>query len=828
MIKSYSEITGKYLRANKKRTVLTLIGIILSVSLISSIGFFLKSMQEAQIQDMKMAYGSWHVMYKNADIELITKIRSNPAVLRSGTFLSGDIKDISDRLKAREVYGSDEGLEILPYKLKEGRFPKADGEVAVEQWFLDKVRIGGRIGDSIEVLGNQYTLVGILKDTYNSQANGLGDLLVKDSGVDKGGRYLFVELRPNGNLRGNIDELRKLSDAKSIEENKNLIIAQGQDMPKGMIGVVAVIIAIVIISTIAVIYNAFQISVVERVKQFGLLRAVGSTPKQIRRIILREATFLAAIGVPIGLGFGIAAIYGIDLAFKIIGGEKLMLISPKITDDVIVISILIGLFSIYTSALLPAIFAGRVSPLVAISSRNSITKENLKRRKSLIMGRIFGFEGAMASKNIKRNRKRYRITVFSIVISVTLFISFKSFMDMSLNVYSEINESSKMHFSILADSIGKETDRLDESIIDKINKLPQVETSYRAYNLRYFDAAVDKRGEVKEIRNIGTVYQDINYQGENRILLNGSLTVYDHKSLEAAKGYLKEGSIDIERLKREDGVIIIGKNRVYNQNTDRSFYGPIIDMKAGDEILLQKVEAKSDGKGKIEFGQGSVNKVKVLAVLESNPFTFRGGEGGLKIITSKETAERLASESINPSGLNLRLKDINLENEAKKEIENIISGSNNAKLINIIDQNRNTKGVILMVKILLYGFVIVVSLIGGVNIINTLTTNIILRRREFASLKSIGLTQRGLRKMITLEGMLYGAMGSIYGAVFGSLLAWLLYKGVNDVREQSFIFPWDSIAIAAVGAMLIGYVSVLAPLRRMKRDNLIEAVREDF
>ena len=133
-----------------------------------------------------------------------------------------------------------------------------------------------------------------------------------------------------------------------------------------------------------------------------------------------------------------------------------------------------------------------------------------------------------------------------------------------------------------------------------------------------------------------------------------------------------------------------------------------------------------------------------------------------------------------------------------------------------------------MMKILLYGFVIVVSLIGSVNIINTLTTNIILRRREFATLKCIGLTQKGLRKMIVLEGMLYGTMGCIYGSILGSFLSYAIYNGINVVREQSYRLPITAIAIAAAGAMFIGYISVLAPLKRIKKENLIDTVREDF
>jgi len=553
---------------------------------------------------------------------------------------------------------------------------------------------------------------------------------------------------------------------------------------------------------------------------------VGTTPKQIRRIILREATFLALIGIPIGLGFGILALYGIDLAFRIIAGENMVFNSPTISIDIALGSILIALLSIYASALLPAIFAGRISPLVAISSRNSITKEKLKRRKSFIIGKIFGFEGVLASKSIKRNRKRYRITVFSIVLSVTLFISFKSFMDMSLNVYSELNESSNMHFSVFSND---DSNNIDENLIAEINRLPYIDASYRVYNAKYFDAAMDESRESKDVREIGNIYSDISYNEENKTLVNGSLIVYDEKSLEVAKEYLKAGNIEIDKLNSENGVIIIGKNRIFNPKTERTFYGPISDLRVGDEILLQSKEYQADGSsGDIEFGEGKVNKVKVLAILDGNPFNFRGNDISVKMITTKNVANNLTDKDINPITLNIKLKDINLEDRANEDIENIINKRGDFRLINNIDQNRNTKSIILMAKILLYGFVIVVSLIGSVNIINTLTTNIILRRREFASLKSIGLTQKGLRKMITLEGILYGIMGSIYGSIIGTILSYMLYRGIIDVREQSYHIPVEAILVAVAGAMFIGYISVLAPLRRMKKANLIDVVREDF
>lgn len=827
MIKSYKEITGKYLRGNKKRTILTLIGIILSVALVSSIGFFLKSMQEAQIQDMKNTYGSWHIMYSKVDENLITKIKSNPNVLRSGTYAKGKEINIGNNLKGQEIFVTDEGVKLLPYTLKEGRFPERDTEVVLEKWFLGKISKDSKLGDTIKISDKEYTLVGILSDTFRSQSLGIGEIITNSSDLNQNERILLAELHVNKNLGTNLDELKKLSDEKSVVKNSDLLAMQGEGFPKELLNVLIVVIGIVIIATIAVIYNAFQISVVERVKQFGLLRAVGSTPKQIRKIILREATFLAAIGIPIGLVGGMIALYGIDLAFKIIGKGELVFIKPTITIDVLIISAIVGLLSIYTSAMLPAVFAGRISPLVAISSRNSITKEKIKKRKSLVVGKIFGFEGALASKNIKRNRKRYRTTIFSIIISVTLFITFKAFMDMSLNVYSEMNESNNIHFSVRT-SGDDNTKGIEDKVLSDVKKLPEMGTLYKEYGTQYFKAVIDKTKELAPIKAIGGIYEDIKYKGEVKTLADASLVVYDEASLEVAKKYLKEGNINVDNLNNENGIIIIGKNRVYNGKTKNSYYGPVTDLKVGDEILLQRDGSRfNEEEGILGFGKGDVNKVKVLAVLESNPFDFLGSETDIKIITTEKVAEELIGKNIKPSALNIKLKDAKAEDTAKKDIESIISGEGNLKLINIIDQNRKTKASILMIKILLFGFVVVVSLIGSVNIINTLTTNLILRRREFAALKCIGLTQKGLKKMITLEGMLYGIVGSLYGSIIGISLSYAMYRSMNEVREQSYKLPVDSIIIAVAGAMIIGYISVQAPLRRMKKENLIDVVREE-
>jgi putative ABC transport system permease protein len=277
---------------------------------------------------------------------------------------------------------------------------------------------------------------------------------------------------------------------------------------------------------------------------------------------------------------------------------------------------------------------------------------------------------------------------------------------------------------------------------------------------------------------------------------------------------------------------------VYDRKEKETYVGPVANIKTGDEVVLKysgKTSTTSADNGNITNSyresaknSGSIKKVKVLAVLKDEPFDLYG-QNGPKLITTREVAEKLTGiGDIKPVGVDISIKDIKNEDAAKSQIENIIKSDPSLNLINNLDQNRNQKSVILMIEILIYGFVVVVSLIGSVNIINTLTTNVILRRREFAILKAIGLTKKGLKKMIVLEGFLYAIIGTIYGSIISCGLSYMMYRGTVKVREFSWQVPWSGIAIAAAAAIIIGYLSVLSPLSRINRGNLIDTIREDY
>ncbi|MFA9398128.1 MAG: FtsX-like permease family protein [Clostridiaceae bacterium] len=837
MINNYKKITNKYLKANKKRTILTVVGIVLSVALIATIGLFFKGIQEAEIDAAIRDNGSFHLGISALDQDIISKVKNNPSVLKSGIISQGKFIEFSDNQGATKIIASGDGLELLPYRATEGRLPEDKDEVAIESWVLKYIDPNTKLNDKIKIENKEYILVGLLENSVVNQGSNSGIILLKDDNLDLTDATLLVEIKSRANLKKSLKAIESLVPKDKYIENSQLLMLQGAgdgDYLKSIYVILFIIIGIVVLATIAVIYNSFQISVVERIKQFGLLRAIGATPKQIRKIVLKEASILIMIGVPIGLLCGVFANFCVNIAFKILIDDSGEIIKFVISPEVLIISALVATISIYISAYIPAKHAGSISPLVAISSRNSITKEKIRKNKSRLIKILFGFEGDLASKNIKRNRKRYRVTVFSITISVVLFITFKSFTDMSLNISSTINESNNIHFSVINATNNTDTEFfIKDDIIDNIKNISSVKEVYKKYNPSYFKAVINKENEVSEVKNMDSVYKDVEYQGKSMDLLYASLVAYDEPSMEIAKKYLDSGDINIENINSEDGVILINKNQLYNNETENSYIGPIANINVGDEINIQLRSFDNiDDEGNLidGFGQdekNQVKKVKVLAILKDEPFNYNGYSNGLKLITTKEVLENITNNKIKANALNIKINNVEDEKKTLDKLDEIIKNENSLKIINQIDQNRKNKSSTLMVQILLYGFVIVISLISTVNIINTLTTNIILRRREFATLKAIGLTQKGLKKMIVLEGLLYGIVGSVIGSIIGSGLSYLLFRNMYNIREMGWSIPWDAILIAVLFSLIIGYLSVLSPLARVKKDNLIDTIREE-
>lgn len=850
MINSYKALSSRYLKSNKKRTILTVIGIILSVALITSICTFIVTVQNSMLQNAMKNTGAFHVALEGISKRDLSKVEVNPRVEKVGIFKAEEpVPFIKDKL-IQLNFLNEVGFHLMNVTLEEGQIPKNENEIAIERWVLKYFEKGVKVGDLVEIsdeAGNlkQYTLVGIAKDDWRSQSEGVAKAYISENVMNTEVENVtaLVEVKESADKWQVINEIKETLDVSvEISPNEELLRLTGDSMDavinESIFMVVFIVISIVVLATVVVIYNAFQISIAERMKQFGLLRAIGTTKKQIINLVLREATIMILIGIPLGIFFGIIAVYCIAIVFnKLSSSGDFSNLKVIISPMAILLSGGVGTVSIYLSAYLPARAAGKTSPLVAISSQALIKKEK-KSRGGLLLGRFLKIDMAMALKNVKRNRKRFYITVFSMAISVTLFVTFTSFAKFSTNFADKVTEVDNKDFDVSIDYTDEDIRGIDNEIIDEVRSIPNVDKVYLNYKFINTKAIVDEEDIPKEVIEWDEYNKEYNgsegfprryLEGEEKTLINTLIISYDDSKLLESKKYVKEGNID--NLK-EDEVIILRNTKFLGE---RTLISPIVNLKVGDEIILdmnyyneEKFENWVDVQN---YRNNSVKKVKVAATVDVEPFSRNDSYETLTIIASEKTVQKLIEGNKHLQGeyvvdnLDIRLTDDKYADDVDEALRNLENTTPGIRYYNMIEAAKASKAEKLQIMILLMGFTIVVSLISAVNIINTVTTNILLRRNELSALKAMGMTKNQMKRMITFEGVLFGIYGGVIGSILGTWLSYLLYDPMNSIRHFAFALPWENIIIAMAAVIIMGYVSALIPLRRLRRENIIEGIR---
>lgn len=844
MINNYKSVSNRYLKYNKKRTQLMIIGIILSIALISSIGTFLLALQNSFVQEQINLNGNYHIILKNIDKEKFEKIKNNPQI----EFISPEKEMVYDNFvgnkKINVKSGNKSLFNIENVQIKEGRLPEKNNEIVIESWILKYFKKPINIGDKLKVDNKEYILVGIANDKWDSKASGITNGYILDINVEKDIKNLpiYIKIKDNANKRDVINDITKLVGKNNIAENDRLLKFTGESKDKSMngalFGIGAIVVGIVVMATIMLIYNAFNISIAERIKQFGQLKAMGATKKQIRTLILREATTIIIIAMPIGLFLGIISIFGILGIFKSFTREAdiKFIISPI----VIIGSMVIGATSVYISALLPAIKVSKISPLVAISSSNSISKEKIKKsRRKYNLNKMLKVNQIMAIKNIKRNKKRFYITSISMAMSVTLFISFISFAKYAGNFTEKITEESKMSFRISQNFEGNREYFIDDNMLESIEKLNGIENAYSSYTPIKLKAVVDESVIPKIIKDQNYDFiNTVKYENKDYKYLSVLMNAFDKNKLEALNPYVSSGSID--NLKENEVIVI------KNEKMPNAILSPVMNLKVGDEIKIDPnyfykqerltqdqyskgLEPKIEENAKDSYNKNQLITLKVSAVIDDAPY-YLGMNGIQKIILPTENLKSIikdndvAKSQFNRESVGIKCDSKNVD-KVEKELNSFIKMYPDFNVKNVEDLNKEAMAYNLLPIILLLGFTIVITLISSINIINTISTNITIRTKEIASLKAIGMTSKELKSMICLEGVCFGIYGGIVGSIVGTILSYIIYLKFSEIKGFAYNIPYIEIIVAIVGVIVIGYISALIPMKKLRKSNIIEAIK---
>lgn len=596
---------------------------------------------------------------------------------------------------------------------------------------------------------------------------------------------------------------------------------------QGMLySVCGILIAVIMIGSILVIYNSFAISVSERKKQFGMLSSVGATKKQIQKSVLYEGAILGGIGIPLGILSGIG---GIGITLNIVNNILKPMIKNQglnwnlhlvVSWQAIMIAAVLIAITIYLSVMIPAKRASKISPIEAIRGNDDIKIKAKKLKTRKWIRKLFGIEGELALKNLKRSKKKYRTTVISLMISIILFVSVSGFVgymysgfgamyknvdyDYSLSIYGEDTTSSKQEKKNIKE-------RVENS--KNIDKLSIVEKLYAQTSITEDRLDTNMRKLIKEKEQVKQYF----YQEDGKYRIGVNVITLNDKQM---KEYLKQ--IGVEKLEENQVILINYVDMLMSAKAE----GNLTNFKAKENITIDaEVRQKKSGKQE-EVNYKTVSKqFEIVKVTDKTPFGVENKDNPTLIaVTTDKGLESLGSEIY--TNMMFTAKDEKALEEELKEIEKMGTELNvyveNVK--EIIQEQRNLK---LIINIFLYGFIALISAIGIANIFNTISTNINLRKREFAMLKSIGMTEKGFKKMLDLECIFYGTKALLLGLPIGILICYLLNQGFGNLVEFAFSLPWASIIISVVSVYFVVFMTMLYSSSKMRKENIIDTLRDE-
>ena len=843
-----NKISIRNLKLNKKRTISTIIGIILSTALICAVATMATSFQHTLMQNAINETGYYHLKLYNVTDENINTLKNNRNIKNIFTIKEvgyGKLENGKNEDKPYlKLYSMDNKIfNELKFNLIEGRFPNNNNEIIISNHIATNGKVNYKVGDKIKLdideqltdtKQYEFTITGIIeRPNYSFEIFSDPGYTIISTNINDGIEDAFISLKNPKEYKTSIANILGVSNYNDLfkdieitdgaedtspqdsapklnyekfDVNEELlrweVFAFSDDTVLMLYQVIAVVIFIIMFTSIFCIRNSFAIAITEKMKMYGMLASVGTTRKQIKRNVISETLILGLIGIPLGILSGIVAVIVLIKIVNLIAGDIMFGnvngIIFKVSIYPIILAIVLSIITIYLSALSSAKKASKVSPIDLLRNSNEIKLNSKKLKVPFWVSKIFGTGGILAYKNLKRSKKKYRTTVVSLAVSIFVFISMSSFIanmfDVTGNYYKDYD------YNI---SIGCGERPQDE--IDKISKLKYIDESYWLYESEQYL----KINDLSKINNVeGIELEEDEYYDENLVEYvptgEGKVSKLQILALDnnSWNKYMKKIGANSEKLK-DKGVLC--DDYLYYEKSGKGITQRIYKYSVGDTIT-----GKLDNK-ETSFNVGAITDIRPYGIEKSY---YDGGYFIVDLDYYKDMNFKLryiSIQSSNPDGFVDELKSIN-----------ITSG-----YFNISEQAKEEKSMVLIIKIFLYGFITVITLIGVTNIFNTITSNMELRQKEFAMLKSVGMTKREFNRMINLETIFYSTKALIYGIALGMIGTFALYKAFSVKFESGMYIPVKPILISVIAVFILVFIIMRYSISKINKQNTIETIRNE-
>ena len=864
----FNKVTLQSMKKSRTRTIVTVIGVALSAAMITAVSTFAVSLQNYMVNGAIQKYGDWHVEFLDVPPSFVREQAADSRVADTAAFEEIGYAVLEGGKNPDKPYlflagFSPNTYASLPVNLISGRLPENSGEILIPAHVAANGGVGYRVGDRLTLqVGNRrkggavlgqhdpyspeetlaeaepaggdtmalgaektYTVVGICERPGFEESTAPGyTVITRWDGTDTGDNLsAFVTLKQPRQVRAYADGVPG-SYARVFNDDVLRFMGLSDDaIFNGLLySVVGILVALIMAGSIFLIYNSFTISLNDRVRQFGILLSVGATRKQLQNSVLFEGLCIGALGIPIGILVGIP---GIKLVLSLVSANfgnimyDTVPLTLKVSVPALAAAAAVSMATILISAYIPARKAAGAPVMECIRQTGEVRLSAGMVKTSKLAARILGLEGTLALKNFKRNRRRYRSIVLSLTLSVVLLVTASTFSSHLKRAAEGAVVDSDYDICFCARD-------MDEgelfALYGKLRTADGVyDSSYQA--VAAYTAAVNTEdfsegyresagygpgGEVVELPMDVQFIEDKLYWDfiESLGLSPAEFTGPDAPLIAVAKA-----------KKADEGET--GKSSLIN-----------MFAKPGISLSLKPV---MDGGAETRAGLG---RNVVLIFVDTIPLDTlpKPPSEVTPYVFLAVAPYGLKADFVNPgtrTDLGLTFRSEN-PSQSTAEMEAMIRGAGTAcgytlyNMQKMLEQNRN---ITFVVDVFTYVFVAMISLIAVANVFNTISTNIRLRRRELAMLRSIGMSDREFRKMMSFECILYGARTLFLGLPTAGILSWLIYRWmVWGGAEIDFMFPWDSMGISVLGVFLAVFVTMLYAVGRIRKENIIDALRDDM
>lgn len=882
------------MKQNKARTVVTIIGVILATAMVTAVITFGTSIQRYMYDHAVETDGDWHIAAKGISEEQAATYAADKEVKETAGISELGYANLDKEGSAAGNYlyiqtMNEKAADMLKVRVSEGRLPEKDNEIILYSSITEADGSEKGIGDEIELMvgdrlagqgillsnaplqyddnGNvaeqfrmrfqkTYKIVGYLDHWGDTEGSGGGnDAFVGEGGQEQSVKNVYMKLN---NPKNAFAFAKEHGGEAYFDVNSGVlkwIGISGNEAFAGMLaGMFAILITIIGVGAVSLIYNAFSISLRERTTQFGLLSSIGATKKQLRQAMWQEAFTVSAIGIPLGLLSGIGGI-GVTLGFigrslaQWIHGETDGKIAFHTSWQGIVLAVLLAVLIIWISVWIPAARIKRITPIEAIRANKDIKIRAKEVKTPKIIGKLFGLNGILADKNYKRDRKKYRATVFSLTVSIVLFTSatlFSNYLSMTGAFMLEAPEYEFEYQLGPTEASAKQKEEL-QKLLESGKKVTRVKTygdSYMGLEFNQPDLSEWMRENSlgytwEEYSNFG-IYGDAEgteqegEKAEKQYYYADVIVLPD----DAFAEFAKEQGIQPEPYMKRGGEEVLYYDSYQYFDSDGQKYKKVNTL--GEErkegikgAVLTNDTLRENGDGNKTEEEIFASRKEIIMKERVNelPDYVEEGYSICKIfIPESRKTEFLLQPNDQPTEY-FKVKSSSYKESYEDLRQKLENGKSEImipdRLQNLAQRYDQDRGILIAIRVLSYGFIILISLIAAANVFNTISTNVMIRKREFAMLRSMGMDEKNLKKMTNYECLIYGIRSIVYGVVLSLLISLAMFLVLARGAEIEYKQPWGGLAAAVIWVFAVVFITMFYSMRKIKKQNIVEELKKD-